>query len=84
MTLNRPVVSTDTGGCSEILNNGKNGILITLNDPKSSAKLIYEYSSNLKLQNQDLINAKTFLNQNFSRMEFEKRILNELSRVDNG
>ena len=84
LTLNRPVVSTDTGGCTEILNNGKNGILITLNDPKSSAKLIYEYSSNLKLQNQHLINAKTFLNQNFSRMEFEKRILNELSRVDNG
>jgi len=84
LTLYRPVVSTDTGGCSEILNNGKNGILIILNDPKSSAKIIYEYSSNLKLQNQHLINAKTFLNQNFSRMEFEKRILNELSRVDNG
>lgn len=84
LTLYRPVVSTNTGGCSEILNNGKNGILIILNDPKSSAKIIYEYSSNLKLQNQHLINAKTFLNQNFSRMEFEKRILNELSRVDNG
>jgi len=84
LSLNRPVVSTDTGGCSEILNKGENGILIPLNDPKSSAKLIYEYSNNLKLQKQHLKNAKTYLNQNFSRREFEKRILNELNRAHNG
>jgi len=83
LTLNRPVVSTDTGGCSEILNNGENGLLIPVNDPKSSAKLIYEYCNNLSLQKQHLKNAKIFLNQNFSRIEFEKRILNELSRVYN-
>jgi glycosyltransferase involved in cell wall biosynthesis len=83
LTLNRPVVSTDTGGCSEILNNGENGILIPLNDPKLSAKLIYEYSNNLNLQREHLENARVFLKQNFSQMEFEKRILNELSRVYN-
>ena len=27
LTLNKPVVSTDLGGCAEILNYGKNGIL---------------------------------------------------------
>ena len=79
LTLNRPVVSTDIGGCSEILNNGKNGILIPINDPKSSAKLIYEYSKNLNLQREHLENARVFLKHNFSRMEFENRILNELS-----
>ena len=84
LTLNKPVVSTDLGGCSEILNNGKNGILIPLNDPKLSAKLIYEYSNNFKLQKQHLKNAKIFLKQNFSRIEFDKRILNELNRVGNG
>ncbi len=83
LTLNRPVVSTDTGGCSEILNKGENGILIPLNDPKSSAKLIYEYSNNLNLQREHLENARVFLKQNFSQMEFDKRILNELSRVYN-
>ena len=83
LTLNRPVVSTDTGGCSEILNKGENGLLIPLNDPKSSAKLIYEYSNNLNLQREHLENARVFLKQNFSQMEFEKRILNELSRVYN-
>jgi glycosyltransferase involved in cell wall biosynthesis len=81
LTLNRPVVSTDTGGCSEILNKGENGLLIPLNDPKSSATIIYEYSKNLKLQKQHLINAKTFLNQNFNLVEFKKRILNEINRV---
>lgn len=79
LTLNSPVASTDTGGCSEILNNGKNGILIPINDPKSSAKLIYEYSKNLNLQREHLENARVFLKHNFSRMEFENRILNELS-----
>jgi glycosyltransferase involved in cell wall biosynthesis len=83
LTLNRPVVSTDIGGCSEILNKGENGLLIPLNDPKSSAKLIYEYSNNLNLQREHLENAGVFLKQNFSQMEFEKRILNELSRVYN-
>ena len=84
LTLNRPVVSTDIGGCSEILNKGKNGLLIPLNDPKSSAKLIYEYSINLNLQREHLENASVFLKQNFTQMEFKKRILNELSRVYNG
>ena len=83
LTLNRPVVSTETGGCSEILNDGKNGILIPLNDPKSSAQLIYEYSNNLNLQRQHLLNAKIFMKQNFSRFEFEKRILDEIIRVYN-
>ena len=84
LTLNRPVVSTDTGGCSEILNKGENGLLIPLNDPKLSAKIIYEYSNNLNLQTEHLENARVFLKQNFSRTEFENRILNELSRVYNG
>ena len=76
-------MSTDTGGCSEILNKGENGLLITLNDPKTSAKLIYKYANNLKLQKQHLMNAKTFLNQNFNQMKFENRILKEISRVYN-
>jgi len=84
LSLNRPVVSTDTGGCSEILNKGENGILIPLNDPKSSAKLIYEYSNKLNLQREHLENARLFLKQNFNPVEFNKRILNELSRVYNG
>jgi glycosyltransferase involved in cell wall biosynthesis len=83
LTLNRPVVSTDTGGCSEILNKGENGLLIPLNDPKSSAKLIYDYSNNINLQREHLENARVFLKQNFNPVEFNKRILYELSRVYN-
>ena len=82
--MNRPVVSTDIGGCSEILNKGENGVLIPLNDPKSSAKLIYEYSNNLDLQREHLENARVFLKENFNPVEFNKRILNELNRAYNG
>ena len=76
-------MSTDIGGCSEILNKGKNGIFIPLNDPKSSAKLIYDYSNNINLQREHLENARVFLKQNFNPVEFNKRILYELSRVYN-
>ena len=76
-------MSTDTGGSTEILNNGENGLLIPVNDPKLSAKLIYEYSNNLNLQREHLENARVFLKQNFSQMKFEKRILSEIYRVYN-
>ena len=81
--MNKPVISTDIGGSSEILNKGKNGVLIACNDAKLSAKIIFQYGNNLNLQKEHLLNARVFLEQNFSRTEFEKRILNELSRVCN-
>ena len=68
----------------KILSKGENGLLIPLNDPKSSAKLIYEYSNNLNLQREHLENARVFLKQNFNPVEFNKRILSEINRVYNG
>ena len=79
LTLNKPVVSTDLGGCAEILNYGKNGILIPTKNASACAKIINQYSSDKNLQEKHLKNAKIFLNQNFSRIEFNKRVLDELN-----
>ena len=84
LTLSKTVVSTDEGGCAEILNYGKNGILIPKNNALLCAKIINQYLSDKNLQEKHLKNAKIFLNQNFSRVEFNKRILDELNRVKNG
>ena len=84
LTLNKPVVSTDLGGCAEILNYGKNGILIPTKNASACAKIINQYSSDKNLQEKHLKNAKIFLNQNFSKIEFNKRVLDELNRVNNG
>jgi glycosyltransferase involved in cell wall biosynthesis len=84
LSLNKPVVSTDLGGCAEILNYGKNGILIPTKNASVCAQIINQYSSDKNLQEKHLKNAKIFLNQNFSKIEFNKRVLDELNRVSNG
>ena len=83
LTLSKTVVSTDEGGCAEILNYGKNGILIPKNNASLCAEIINQYSRDKNLQEKHLKAAKIFLNQNFSRLEFNKRILEELNRVNN-
>ena len=83
LTLNKPVVSTNIGGSSEILNCGKNGLLISTKNPKKSAKLIYEYIKNLNLQKQHLVNSASFLEENFSQSEFETNILITISKLLN-
>jgi glycosyltransferase involved in cell wall biosynthesis len=40
-------VATNLGGAIEILDNGKNGLLIPFNDSKKAANLINEYCSNI-------------------------------------
>lgn len=84
LSLEKPVVSTDLGGCAEILNYGKNGILVPTKNASACAQIINQYSSDKNLQAKHLKNAKIFLNQNFSSMEFNKRVLDELNRVSNG
>ncbi|MDB9846696.1 glycosyltransferase [Flavobacteriaceae bacterium] len=78
---NLPSVATNLGGAIEILDNGKNGLLIPYNDPKKSANLIYEYCSNFKLQKKHLENTKKNFKINFSSESFNKNILKEVNNL---
>jgi glycosyltransferase involved in cell wall biosynthesis len=63
---NLPSVATNLGGAIEILDNGKNGLLIPYNDPKKAADLINEYYRNNKLLKKHLENSKKNFKINFS------------------
>ena len=76
-----PSVATNLGGAIEILDNGNNGLLIPYNDPKKAANLIYEYSTNIKLQKKHLENSKKNFKINFSSELFNKNILKEVNNL---
>ena len=78
---NLPTVATNLGGAIEILDNGNNGLLIPYNDPKKAANLIYEYSTNIKLQKKHLENSKKNFKINFSSKSFNKNILKEVNNL---
>jgi glycosyltransferase involved in cell wall biosynthesis len=78
---NLPTVATNLGGAVEILDNGNNGLLIPYNDPKKAANLIYEYSSNIKLQKKHIENSKKNFKTNFSSESFNKNILKEVNNL---
>ena len=78
---NLPSVATNLGGAIEILDNGKNGLLIPYNDPKKAANLIIEYCSNDKLQKKHLENSKKNFKINFSSESFNKNILKEVNNL---
>ena len=60
-----PVICTDNGGASEILNDFKNGLLIDYNDIKKSSQLILNYIDDLDLQKNNIDNSMKFISKNF-------------------
>jgi glycosyltransferase involved in cell wall biosynthesis len=76
-----PSVATNLGGAIEILDNGNNGLLISYNDPKKAAHLIYEYCSNTELQKRHLENSKKHFKINFNPESFNKNILKEVNNL---
>ena len=78
---NLPSVATNLGGAIEILDNGKNGLLIPYNDPKKAADLINEYYRNNKLLKKHLENSKKNFKINFSPESFNKNILKEVNNL---
>ena len=78
---NLPSVATNLGGAIEILDNGKNGLLIPFNDSRKAANLINEYCSNDKLQKKHLENSKKNFKINFSSESFNKNILKAVNNL---
>ena len=76
-----PSVATNLGGAIEILDNGNNGLLISYNDPKKAANLIYEYCNNTELQKRHLVNSKKNFKINFNPESFNKNILKEVNNL---
>ena len=76
-----PVICTNIGGNIEILDNGKNGLLLNHNNINNSSKAILNYIDDYNLQNKHVINSKNFLTKNFKYDDFKEKILHVLSEI---
>ena len=70
-----PVISTNRGGAVEILNNGKNGLLIEPDNLEISVNRIFNYINNKSLQKLHVKNSYEFIKINFNYNNFKEKIL---------
>ena len=70
-----PVITNDLGGAFEILNNGKNGLIIKNDLINKSVDKILTFIENHDLQKQNSDIAFDYVCKNFSLENFEKKIL---------
>tara|TARA_B100000963_G_scaffold358793_1_gene384319 strand:- start:6854 stop:7972 length:1119 start_codon:yes stop_codon:yes gene_type:complete len=70
-----PVISTNLGGAVEILDKGKGGLLIPVNDVEKSVSLILNFLEKEKEILQKKSYAEQYLKKNFSKNQFRHNIL---------
>ena len=73
-----PVITNNLGGAYEILNNGKNGLIIENNLIQNSAEIILDYINKQRLQEENVKLAFDYVCKKFSFKEFRKKILNTI------
>ena len=71
-----PVITNNLGGAYEILNNGKNGLIIKNDLIEESVKNILSYIDNKKEQNKNVNEAFKYVYDNFSEEKFKRKLLN--------
>ena len=79
--MNRtPVITNDLGGAYEILNNGRNGLIINNNDIELSSQLIINYLKNSTKQALNVEHAYEYVKSNFNYNKFENKIKSIINR----
>ncbi len=81
MSLGRVIIATNTGGIPEIILNGKNGILVSVNSPKKMAKEIISCFSNIKKMKIIGQNAYDSYKKNYSSENLDKKITNYYKNI---
>ncbi len=77
-----PVVFSNNGGASEILNQSQNGLLIDYNDIIKSTKLILKYIDDIDLQKKNVDNSVKFISDNFKIQIFSKKLNSLISSFE--
>ncbi len=70
-----PVITNDLGGAYEILNDGKNGLIIKNNLINESVERIMKYIENCELQKENIAKAFDYACKKYSLKNFEKEII---------
>ena len=73
-----PVITNNLGGAYEILNDGKNGLIIENDLVDESVRKIFSYLNNKKQQNKNVEKAFNYVCDNFSQEQFKRKILNSI------
>ena len=71
-----PIITNDLGGAYEILNNGKNGLIIKNHSTQETVEQVLNYLLDKNKQKENVENAFDYASENFSFKIFEKKILN--------
>ena len=78
---NTPVIFTNLGGSYEILDSGKNGLVINHLSVKKSVESILEFIDNTLEQEKNIKNAKSFGEKNFQMSSFNYSLKNLISEI---
>ena len=70
-----PVITNQLGGANEILNDGRNGLIIKNNSISESVEKILSYVNNEKQQKKNIDEAFNYVCENFSFEKFKRKIL---------
>jgi len=73
-----PVITNNMGGAYEILDEGKNGLIIKNDLFEESVENIFSYLENKKQQNKNVEKAFNYVCDNFSKEQFKRKILNSI------
>ena len=73
-----PVITNSLGGAHEILDGGKNGLIIKNDLIEESVQKIFSYLDNKKQQNKNVEKAFNYACDNFSQEQFKRKILNSI------
>lgn len=78
-----PVIGSDTGGITDIIINGKTGILVEQKDPESIFKAILKLSDDSVLRGECVKNARQHLSNNFSWWAIRRKFVDEYKKLLN-
>ena len=81
MAFGLPIITSNIGGISDIVDHNKNGFVIKKNNHKLYAKFMAIYLKNRKLVKIHGINAKTKHDKNYTPKIFENRFINILKEI---
>jgi glycosyltransferase involved in cell wall biosynthesis len=81
MAMQKPVIATDAGGVPEIINNGKNGLLVQPKDSSALAESIQKVLDDFSLRNNISIAARERVVQNFDFVQCVDRIAESINVI---
>ncbi len=81
MACETPVVATNVGGIPEVVKNGKTGLLVHLNRPKSLARAVVKLLKNDKLREKMGKEGRKYVIRNFGTMKIVKEYLKIYQRL---